>query len=184
MSDDEGGSQQEEVVTSLLDLQRRLRGDEDVTTDDAASTEEQGPDADPLPRSTTIVVQEADLQVLITPTAAQDEPEAGFTAEDERLGFAPVTQLPTAAPAPGDQRLVALQGRLEQVEQDLTVVRGSVEHLKADADAARAAEAAILDEISAEREELRRAIDEGFHRLQETLTRLRATGGDGTAETD
>lgn len=186
MSEDEGGSQHEEVVTSFLDLQRRLRGDENETTEDAGSIEEHDGDADPMPPSTTIVVQEADLQVLITPTALQDEPEAASAARDERLGSVPVTRFPiaSAAPAGADEHVAALQGRLEQVEDDLTGVRGSIGRLEAEAEAARAMEAAILDEVSAQREELRRAIDEGFRRLQETLTRLRSAGDDGTDGTD
>jgi hypothetical protein len=135
MSENENGSRHEEVDTRL-----------------AVPIEEQEPEAQPLPPSITIVVQEADLQVLFTPTAPGDEPDL-----DGGTGPA------ATAPVPGTERLAALQGRLEQVEQDLTVV---------------------LDEVSSQREELRHAIDEGFRRLQETLTRLRVAAREGTEATD
>jgi hypothetical protein len=169
MSDDELGTQHEDVVTSLLDLQRQLRGDEDVPTDEAAPVEGSEPDAAPLPPSSTIVVEEGDLQILMTPMTEREQPMGKrFTPEDDRFE--------------------ELQGRVERVEEGLTGVRGSIHHLKADAAAARAAEAAILDEVSTQRDELRHAIDDGFRRLQETLIRLRTgspdAGDDGIDGTD
>jgi hypothetical protein len=187
MSDDEAGTQHEEVVTSLLDLQRRLRGDVGATPDGAVPIAEEGSDPLPMPRSTTIVVQEADLQVLMTADADEDLPAGtGARPHDERWVVPPVTSFPISSSAPLDpERGVGeLQERLERVEGALSEVRGSVERLEVDAETAHPAQAAILDEISAQRDELRNAIDEGFRRLQETLTRLHPGNADETAGTD
>jgi hypothetical protein len=187
MSDDELGTEHEEVVTSLLDLQRRLRGDEDATPEGASPLEDKGSDPLRPPPSSTIVVEEADLQILMTAGADDDRPiGTGAGIHDERWVVPPVTSFPIGSSAWADAEggVVELQDRLERVEDDLSEVRGSVEGLKVDAETARAAEAAILDEVSAQREELRHAIDEGFRRLQETLVRLRAGSHDGTDGTD
>jgi hypothetical protein len=185
MSDDEAGTQHEEVVTSLLDLQRRLRGGEDATPEGAVPIAEEGSDPLPMPRSTTIVVQEGDLQILMTADADEDLPAGtGARPHDERWVVPPVTSFPISSAAPTERGVAELQDRLERVEGDLSEVRGSVERLEVDAETARAAQAAILDEISAQRDESRNAFDEGFRRLQETLTRLHPGNADETAGTD
>jgi len=190
MSDDEVGTQHEQVVTSLLDLQRRLRGDTTAVVGESPPTttdrDDSVPDVPPPP--TPITVKEGDVQVMTSaepPVPPTPEAElAAFTNEDERLGFAPVTPLPRAMPTPlaGDEspateeRIAALQSRLDRLEDDLSGVLGTIDGLRSEAEAARASETAILDAMGTQREELRASLDQGFELLQETLMRLRQGG--------
>jgi hypothetical protein len=140
---DEHGNEHEDVMSSLLDLQRRLRGDGSASGESSgpgtartvgeASTPAPDPSAPPVitipqndpPRTHPDVVEvsEQDLSVLMTPT----EPSAS-RVEAER--FAPVTQLPTAAVA--DDRVAALADRLARLEADLSGVMGSIASVRED----------------------------------------------------
>jgi hypothetical protein len=127
----------EEVVSSLLDLQRRLRGgDDDVP--EPPSNDSQGASAvrrveeasAPAPDpSDEVEVAESDLSVLMTP--ASEIPETAPAARDR---FAPVTQLPTATATAtaGDDRMAALAQRLSRLEQDLSGVLDSIDTIRGD----------------------------------------------------
>jgi hypothetical protein len=125
---DEHGTEHDDVMSSLLDLQRRLRGDGSKLGE--ASTPAPDPSAppsttitrDPRPADPDVVeVSESDLSVLMTPTGP---------SEPQRDRFAPVTQLPTAAVADG--RVSALADRLARLEDDLSGMMGSIEAVNRD----------------------------------------------------
>jgi hypothetical protein len=140
---DEHGNEHEDVMSSLLDLQRRLRGDgsavREPSAPSASSTvgEESTPAPDPsappvitIPQNDPppthpddVVVSERDLSVLMTPTEAS-------ASEVEAERFAPVTQLPTAAVV--DDRVAALADRLARLEEDLSGVMGSIASVRED----------------------------------------------------
>jgi hypothetical protein len=125
---DEHGTEHDDVMSSLLDLQRRLRGDGSKLGE--ASTPAPDPSAppsttitrDPRPADPDVVeVSESDLSVLMTPTGP---------SEPQRDRFAPVTQLPTSAVADG--RVSALADRLARLEDDLSGMMGSIEAVNRD----------------------------------------------------
>jgi uncharacterized protein YhaN len=140
MTDDET-IEHGEVVSSLLDLQRRLRGDPGAPqrSPDAPPSETPVATASPpidAPRSAeTVEISEPDVTVLTTPEMVPrpDEPrivqpEPTIPIPTER--FAPVTQLPTSTA--GDDRLSGLVQRLTRLEDDLSGVLGSIESMRTD----------------------------------------------------
>jgi hypothetical protein len=132
---DEHGKEHEDVMSSLLDLQRRLRGDSSTLGDAQTVVEAPTPTSEPSAPVGTIAqdvppahpdvvaVSEQDLTVFMTPTGSSDP-------EVEKERFAPVTQLPTSAVA--DDRVAALAGRLAQLEEDLSGVMGSIQSVRED----------------------------------------------------
>ncbi len=173
-------TQHEEVVTSLLDLQRQLRGD------DSAAGEVRPPMATsdlmkaPVALgSEEMSVAENDLRVLMTPPR-----EPGYASEDERLGFAPVTQLPTAASGPSDDRLLAMSERLGRLEDDLSGVLGAIEEIRSDSVSTVQVEQRLVQEVASTRTDLQRSLEEGFARLQESMARAQGAESAETVEED
>ncbi len=171
---DEHGTEHDDVMSSLLDLQRRLRGDGSKLGE--ASTPAPDPSAppattitrDPRPADPDVVeVSEPDLSVLMTPTGP---------SEPERDRFAPVTQLPTAAVADG--RVSALADRLARLEDDLSGMLGSIEAANRDTKvdveskvtALQAELAARIERLQAESEaRLQRSLAERMYAVESRL---------------
>ena len=156
----------DDVVSSLLDLQRRLRGSEagagetppddlpagtSVRTIEEPGSQEPGTQdpgtqepktqepGSPAPRSPQgVEVSETDLSVLMTPAPEREPGEPDPVAAGAR--FAPVTQLPTTAA--GDVRVSVLAQRLSRLEQDLSGVLESIGTMQDDVTAVVTAEVA------------------------------------------
>ncbi len=150
----------EEVVNTLLDLQARLRG-EDATSSGVAVQSPAEPElrvgeADELPVGEMVSIKEGEIEVLVTPDPADAKTQNGF---------APVTQLPTAAAA--DDRISSLTERLVRLEDELSAFMSKVEQARDElvADRAVQLELKLLQEVSSNRAEMLRAIDQGFARL-------------------
>ncbi len=112
----EDPSEHDEVVSSLLDLQRRLRGGRGADTPPAPApvrTIEQ-PAAPPMPAE-TVEVSEAGVGVRMTPERAA--PRRPISGDGEP---------PTTA---GADRVAALAQRLRHLEDDLSGVLGSIESM-------------------------------------------------------
>ena len=125
-----------EVVSSLMDLQRRLRGDAGAAEprDDAprAATPVRTvspPIEAPAPPG-TVAVSEPGLTVQMAPTDPPTDAEPRVPRPDVEERFAPVTQLPTTTA--GEDRLTGLAQRLGRLENDLSGVLGSIESMRSD----------------------------------------------------
>ncbi len=111
---------------------------------------------DERPDDEMVSITEGEIEVLMTPDAAAAEP---------LNGFAPVTQLPTAAAA--EDVISSLTERLARLEEELSAFMSKVERARDElvADRAVQLELKLLQEVSSNRAEMLRAIDQGFARL-------------------
>lgn len=145
---EEESSEHGEVVSSLMDLQRRLRGDAGPAEPPAhapppahtpppahapravAPVRAASPPIEGSASSETLEVVEPDLTVRMAPTDASRAVEPPAPRPDAEERFAPVTQLPTTTA--GEDRLTGLAQRLGRLENDLSGVLGSVESMRSD----------------------------------------------------
>ncbi len=129
-----------EVVSSLMDLQRRLRGDAGAAEPSGDAPRAVAPvrtasppiEAPPSPEDVTetVEVAEPDLTVRMAPTETSRPAEPAVPRPGAEERFAPVTQLPTTTA--GEDRLTSLAQRLGRLENDLSGVLGSVESMRSD----------------------------------------------------
>jgi hypothetical protein len=169
----------EVVVSSLLDLQARLRGAEDQAADEPQ-------DVVKVPEATPIFVNMPDDARLPAPPPAVSVIEDELTVQVEAAevhplmvvptpeeDVAPVTTLHPVSTPPGDGRLASLTERLARLELELDGVIGRIE--KVDPDRIDRLEA-VHDELGAQQEGLKAAIDSHFTELQHSIDeRLRGT---------
>ena len=130
MTEDEPHDHHGDVVSSLLDLQRRLRGGDTAAPPAPVPPPpaERHPSTPPPPDRPRDQVEVVEGDVTVREPAGER--------------FASVTQLPTTA---GDDRLAALSDRLGRLEADLTGVLGSIATVSGDVNASAQGVEARLD---------------------------------------
>lgn len=184
-----------EVVDGLLDLQRLIRqreGEEPETaqteTKAVATRKEPALEAPSLEEGSVAVAPAGDLWVIETSAAAEPEvpaapepetpglvaePDAAAAADPERES----TETPTVEPA-GEPRVEEFAERLARLEAEIQSVSSSVERVRDETDEkveelrarAEETESGLIQMLSGQREELARAIDQHFARIESTIS--------------
>jgi hypothetical protein len=163
----------EVVVSSLLDLQARLRGDEDqaagepqnvVHVPDATHIFVNMPDDARLPAPPQAV---SVIEDELTVRAGVGETQPLVVLPDlEEPHVAPVTALHPVSSTPMDGRLADLTERLSRLESELDGVIGRIENVDPDRIDRLVA---VHDELGAQHEGLKAAIDSHFTELQRSI---------------